>query len=90
MNIEAEKAMIIEKVKQVSDIDLISAIKSMLDYAQKRDQKVYDIPGLISLMDDRNYRFSPRQERNYQKWDKSIFSRICDLARHVLCWCCNV
>jgi hypothetical protein len=44
MNIEAEKAMIIEKVKQVSDIDLISAIKSMLDYAQKRDQKVYDIP----------------------------------------------
>jgi len=44
MNIEAEKAMIIEKVKQVSDADLISAIKSMLDYAQKRDQKVYDIP----------------------------------------------
>ena len=44
MNIEAEKAMIIEKVKQVNDADLISAIKSMLDYAQKRDQKVYDIP----------------------------------------------
>ena len=44
MNIEAEKVMIIEKVKQVSDIDLISAIKSILDYAQKRDQKVYDIP----------------------------------------------
>lgn len=44
MNIEAEKVMIIEKVKQVSDIDLISAIKSILEYAQKRDQKVYNIP----------------------------------------------
>jgi hypothetical protein len=44
MNIEAEKAMIIEKVKQVNDVDLIRAIKSMLDFAQKRDQKVYDIP----------------------------------------------
>lgn len=44
MNLEAEKAMIIEQVKQVNDIDLISAIKSMLDYAQKRDQKAYDIP----------------------------------------------
>ncbi len=44
MNIEAEKAIIIEQLKQMSDVDLISAIKSMLDYAQKRDQKVYDIP----------------------------------------------
>ena len=44
MNIEAEKALIIENVKQVKDVNLISAIKSMLDFAQKRDQKVYDIP----------------------------------------------
>ncbi len=44
MNLEAEKAMIIEQVKQSSDADLISAIKSMLDYARKRDQKIYDIP----------------------------------------------
>ena len=44
MNMEAEKAIIIEQVKQSSDSDLISAIKSMLDYARKRDQKIYDIP----------------------------------------------
>jgi len=44
MNLEAEKAIIIEQVKQSSDSDLISAIKSMLDYARKRDQKIYDIP----------------------------------------------
>ncbi len=44
MNLEAEKAIIIEQVKQSSDSDLIRAIKSMLDYARKRDQKIYDIP----------------------------------------------
>lgn len=44
MNIEAQKAMIIEQVKQVNDTDLISAIKSMLDYAKKREQELYDIP----------------------------------------------
>jgi hypothetical protein len=43
MNLEAEKAMIIEQVKKVNDTDLISAIKSMLDYARNRDQKIYDI-----------------------------------------------
>lgn len=44
MNIEVQKAKIIEQVKLVNDLDLISAIKSMLDYAQKRDKKLYDIP----------------------------------------------
>jgi len=44
MDIEVQKAMIIEQVKQVNDTDLITAIKSMLDYAQKREQKEYDIP----------------------------------------------
>jgi len=44
MNIEAEKAIIIEQVKQANDADLISAIKGMLDYARKRELKIYDVP----------------------------------------------
>jgi len=40
MNIEAEKAMIIEQVKQVYDADLLGAIKSMLDCAQNREQNL--------------------------------------------------
>lgn len=44
MNIEAEKSMIIEQVKKVYDADLLGALKSMLDYAQKKEQKIYDIP----------------------------------------------
>lgn len=44
MNIQAEKAIIIEQFKQVNDINLIHAIKSMLDYALKKEADVYNIP----------------------------------------------
>lgn len=44
MNIQAQKLMIIEQFKQVDDINLINAIKHMLDYAKKKEQEVYDIP----------------------------------------------
>lgn len=43
MNMQAEKAIIIEQFKQVNDINLIHAIKSMLDYALKKETYV-DIP----------------------------------------------
>ncbi|MCF6170293.1 MAG: hypothetical protein L3J66_04865 [Bacteroidales bacterium] len=44
MNVQAQKALIIEQFKQVNDISLINAIKSMLDYALKKEQENLDIP----------------------------------------------
>jgi len=44
MNIQAEKANIIEQFKQVNDEKLISAIKSLLDYASTKEKEIYDIP----------------------------------------------
>ncbi|NOU48641.1 MAG: hypothetical protein HOO86_16490 [Bacteroidales bacterium] len=44
MNIQFQKAMIIEQFKKVDDINLINAIKSMLDFAIKKEKEVYDIP----------------------------------------------
>lgn len=44
MNLQAEKAIIIEQFKQINDINLIHAIKSMLDYALKKEANFYDIP----------------------------------------------
>lgn len=44
MNIQAQKAMIIEQFKQVNDVNLIHAIKNMLDYALKKEQEHIDIP----------------------------------------------
>ena len=44
MNIQTEKAIIIEQFKQVNDINLIKAIKNMLDYALKKEQKYSTVP----------------------------------------------
>lgn len=44
MNIQAEKAIIIEQFRQVNDVNLIHAIKNMLDYALKKEQEHFDIP----------------------------------------------
>lgn len=44
MNIQAEKAIIIEQFRQVTDVNLILAIKNMLDYAHKKEQEKLEIP----------------------------------------------
>jgi len=43
MNIQTQKAIMIEQFKQINDINLINAIKSMLDYALKKEKDVFDI-----------------------------------------------
>ena len=44
MNIQAQKAIIIEQFKQVNDVNLINAIKNMLDYALKKEQENLEVP----------------------------------------------
>lgn len=44
MNIQAQKAIIIEQFKQVNDVNLINAIKNMLDYALKKEKECLDVP----------------------------------------------
>jgi len=44
MDIQTQKEIIIEQFKQVEDVDLINAIKSMLDYSQKKETNIHTIP----------------------------------------------
>jgi len=44
MNIQAEKAIIIEQFRQINDINLIHAIKNMLDYALKKERESLEVP----------------------------------------------
>ncbi len=44
MNIQTQKTIIIEQFKQLNDENLINAIKSILDYASKKEQDSSDIP----------------------------------------------
>jgi hypothetical protein len=43
MNLQAQKAIIIEQFKQVDDVNLINAIKNILDYALKKEKESLDI-----------------------------------------------
>ena len=44
MDIQSQKAIIIEQFKEVNDIDLINAIKNLLDFALKKEKNNYDVP----------------------------------------------
>ena len=71
MNIEAERAKIIEQVKKVNDTDLINAIKSMLDYAQARDQEIYDIPKAHQNLVMDRFEKSRENPDRLLDWDKA-------------------
>jgi uncharacterized protein (DUF2461 family) len=43
MNVQDQKAIIIEQFKHVNDVHLINAIKSMLDYALNKEQDSIEI-----------------------------------------------
>ncbi len=44
MNIQAQKDIVIAEFQQVNDIDLIMAIKSMLEFAKKKETGSLEIP----------------------------------------------
>jgi hypothetical protein len=43
MNIQLEKALLIEQLQHVNDADLIRAIKSLLRYGQKKEEESKDL-----------------------------------------------
>ncbi len=44
MNVQDQKAIIIEQFKQVNDVNLINAIKNILDYALKKEKENLEVP----------------------------------------------
>lgn len=71
MNIQAEKAIIIEQFKKLDDINLIHAIKNLLDYASKKDQEILEIPEAHQkLVMERFDKVRKNQER-LLNWDEA-------------------
>lgn len=74
MDIQAQKAIIIEQFKQVNDVNLINAIKSMLDYAFKKEQGPYDIPEEHQKIVMERFEAARRDPELLQDWDEAIKS----------------
>ena len=71
MNIQTQKALIIEQFKQVNDVNLINAIKSMLDYAFKKEQDSYDIPEEQQNIVMERFENSRKDPEKLMDWDEA-------------------
>ena len=71
MNIQTEKAIIIEQFKQIDDIDLINVIKSLLDYARhkKTTEMDFEVPeNHKNIVRNRINQYKKSSE-NYLSWN---------------------
>jgi hypothetical protein len=71
MNIQAEKELIIEQFKQVNDINLIRAIKNMLDYALKKEKENMEIPEAHQKLVMERFNKTRKNPERLQDWDQA-------------------
>jgi len=71
MNIQAEKAIIIEQFKQVTDINLIHAIKNMLDYAMKKEQESINISEAQQQLVMERFKNARKNPERLMDWDQA-------------------
>lgn len=71
MDIQAQKAIIIEQFNQVNDVNLISAIKSLLDYASKNESQLYDIPEAHQTLVMERFEEVRRNPERLLDWDEA-------------------
>lgn len=71
MDIQAQKEIIIEQFKQVNDINLINAIKSLLDYAFRKEQESYDIPEAHQTLVMERFEEIRKNPESLLDWDEA-------------------
>lgn len=71
MNIQAEKAIIIEQFKQLNDANLIQAIKNMLDYAIQKEQENIEVPKAHQKLVMNRFRKVRKEPDRLLDWDEA-------------------
>lgn len=71
MDLQAEKAIIIEQFKQVDDVNLIKTIKSLLDNAFKKEQGNYDIPEDHQRLVMERFENARKNPENLVDWEEA-------------------
>ena len=71
MNIQLEKEIIIEQFKKVNDVNLIHAIKSMLDYASKKEQEVFEVPEAHQKLVMERFEKVRKDPNRLMDWDEA-------------------
>ena len=71
MNIQAQKALIIEQIKQINDINLINAIRNILDYAIKKEKDIYEIPEAHQDLVMERFDKNRKNPERFIDWDEA-------------------
>ncbi len=72
MNIRAEKALIIEQFMQVNDVNLIHAIKNLLDYASTKENQNIDIPEAHQKLVMDRFETVRKNPERLLDWDEAV------------------
>ena len=71
MDIQSQKAIIIERFKEVNDIDLINAIKNLLDFALKKEKNNYDVPDAHQKLVMERFDMTRENPERLLDWDEA-------------------
>lgn len=71
MDIQSQKAIIIEQFKEVNDIDLINAIKNLLDFALKKEKNNSDVPDAHQKLVMERFDMTRENPERLLDWDEA-------------------
>ncbi len=71
MNVQAQKAIIIEQFKKVDDVNLINAIKNLLDYASKKEKESFVIPEAHQKLVMKRFEKARKHPESLLDWDEA-------------------
>ncbi len=71
MDLQTQKEIIIEQFKQVNDVNLINAIKNMLDYAIKKENENIDIPEVHQKLVMQRFNKVRKNPERLLDWDEA-------------------
>ena len=71
MNIQTQKAIIIKQFKQMDDVNLINAVKNLLDYAFKKEKDIFNIPSDHQKLVMERFDKVRRNPARLLDWDKA-------------------
>ena len=71
MDVQLQKSIVIEQFKQVTDINLINAIESMLKYALIKENDNFDIPHAHRDLVNERYKKARKNPERLLDWEEA-------------------
>ncbi len=70
MDLQAQKESLIERFRQINDINLIEAIQKILDYAADKEDEIYSIPEAHQKLVMERFDKIKKEPKRLIDWDK--------------------